>query len=74
MNQVQENILENYRNPYHMSVPDSFTHTAKVANLSCGDTITVYLTIADNVVKKAHFGGEGCSIAIASASMIIQEI
>lgn len=76
MNDSQLNLLENYHNPKNFGKPDFvFTHTAKLSNLSCGDEIEVWLKInKDNVVEAVAFGGEGCSIAIGTASILLDAI
>lgn len=75
MNSQQEVILDNYKNPQntgdHGWEP---THSAKSQNLSCGDSIEMKLLIEDGKLKDLRFVGEGCSIAIASASILSQEI
>ncbi|WP_313351753.1 Fe-S cluster assembly sulfur transfer protein SufU, partial [Exiguobacterium sp.] len=39
---------------------------------TCGDTIRLQLAIEEDVVRDAKFDGEGCSISMASASMMTQ--
>ncbi|WP_454101711.1 Fe-S cluster assembly sulfur transfer protein SufU [Metabacillus sp. SLBN-84] len=39
-------------------------------NPTCGDIMTLFLDINQDRVKKAAFIGEGCSISMASASMM----
>lgn len=43
-------------------------------NPSCGDKITVSIIIDSNIIKDIKFKGEGCSISLASASMMTEEI
>ena len=43
---------------------------AEGANPLCGDHVTVYLDVADGVIRNISFEGEGCAIAKASASMM----
>ena len=43
-------------------------------NPTCGDRIQLQLQVEDDLVKDAKFDGEGCSISIASASMMTQAI
>ncbi|WFA07508.1 MULTISPECIES: Fe-S cluster assembly sulfur transfer protein SufU [Bacillus] len=39
-------------------------------NPTCGDVITLYIDIEDNRIKDASFIGEGCSISMASSSIM----
>lgn len=43
-------------------------------NPTCGDAMTLFLDLEHNQVKKAAFLGEGCSISMASASMMTELI
>ena len=41
-------------------------------NPLCGDTVTIYLEVADGVVTDIGFEGRGCAISMASASMMTE--
>lgn len=43
-------------------------------NTSCGDAVTVYLTVENDVITDIHFEAEGCAISIAAASMLSEEL
>ncbi|MCQ6275859.1 SUF system NifU family Fe-S cluster assembly protein [Bacillus sp. V3B] len=43
-------------------------------NPTCGDVMTLFLDYEQDRVKKAAFLGEGCSISMASASMMTELI
>lgn len=43
-------------------------------NPTCGDVITLYLQIEKGKIKSASFEGEGCSISMASSSMMTELI
>jgi nitrogen fixation protein NifU and related proteins len=43
-------------------------------NPTCGDVMTLFLDLEQDRVKKASFLGEGCSISMASASMMTELI
>jgi len=64
------NIIENYKNPSNFGKPENFTHSASISNLSCGDEIVVYLSISQNIISNIQFEGSGCSISIATMSML----
>ena len=75
MNEFQEQILEHYHNPRNFFKPNwTPTKSAKLQNLSCGDEIELFLLIENNKVKDVSFQGEGCSIALASASLLTEQI
>ncbi|MDG5785897.1 SUF system NifU family Fe-S cluster assembly protein [Evansella sp. AB-P1] len=43
-------------------------------NPTCGDVITLYLQLQGEEIKDVTFEGEGCSISMASASMMTELI
>ena len=69
-----QNILDHFKNPENYGKLDNFTHSYELKNLSCGDSIFVYLNVVDNVIKEVSFTGEGCAISQASMSMLSEEI
>ena len=70
MNEYQQQIIDLYQNPLNFGTPKEFSHSFKLSNLSCGDEIEVYLTVKKGKVTDAQFVGAGCSISIASASLL----
>lgn len=68
-------IMDHYKTPRNKG---SFTQdealTIELNNPTCGDKIALQMQIEDNVVKAAKFTGEGCSISMASASMMTDAI
>lgn len=74
MNIYQQQILEHYHTPHNSGKPSSYTHTLKLENLSCGDEITVYLTIENEIITEINYEASGCAISVASASMLSDEL
>ncbi|GHT82108.1 iron-sulfur cluster assembly scaffold protein [Actinomycetota bacterium] len=68
----QEVILEESRNPYHKLYEIEDPNRSHQFNPTCGDDITVAVTIDDDIVSGVNFAGEGCSISIASTSIMAQ--
>jgi nitrogen fixation protein NifU and related proteins len=66
----QEVILDHYRKPHHKGLQDGFGIQVKHNNPSCGDEVTLNLTITDGVIKVISWDGVGCSISMASVSMM----
>ncbi|MTH53886.1 SUF system NifU family Fe-S cluster assembly protein [Bacillus mangrovi] len=66
-------IMDHYKNPRNKgALEDSLT--IDMNNPTCGDRIHLTLKIEDGKVTDAKFDGEGCSISMASASMMTQAI
>ncbi len=67
-------IMDHYKTPRNKGVLESSNVTIDMNNPTCGDVIHLTLQVEDNIVKDAKFEGEGCSISMASASMMTQLI
>lgn len=74
MNEFQEQLLDHYHNPRHFGEPLFMpTHSAKASNLSCGDELEMWFKVnTDNIIEDISFKGEGCSISIASTSLLCE--
>lgn len=67
-------IMDHYKNPRNKGILEDGSHTINMNNPTCGDRIQLTLKVEDGIVKDAKFDGEGCSISMASASMMTQAI
>lgn len=67
-------IMDHYKNPRNKGVLEENNITVDMNNPTCGDVIHLTLQMDDGIVKDAKFEGEGCSISMASASMMTQMI
>ncbi|MCK0472751.1 Fe-S cluster assembly sulfur transfer protein SufU [Halalkalibacter sp. APA_J-10(15)] len=67
-------IMDHYKNPRNRGEFDGEAVTVNMNNPTCGDRIQLQLLIEDGKVKDAKFEGEGCSISLASASMMTQAV
>jgi nitrogen fixation protein NifU and related proteins len=65
-------IMDHYKNPRNKGVIEESSITVDMNNPTCGDVIHLTLEIADGIVQNAKFEGDGCSISMASASMMTQ--
>jgi len=70
----QEIILDHNKRPRNFGRPAHATHEAHGDNPLCGDKVTIYLTVADGLVKSACFEGRGCAISTASASLMTEMV
>lgn len=67
-------IMDHYKNPRNKGAIEDGSVTIDMNNPTCGDRIHLTLDVQDGVVKEAKFDGEGCSISMASASMMTQVV
>jgi nitrogen fixation protein NifU and related proteins len=70
----QEVIFDHYSKPRNHHVLDCANHRAKGHNPLCGDQVTVYLKVADDVIEDLSFEGAGCAISTASASLMTEAL
>ena len=70
----QEILLEHNSKPRNFRKVEDASATADGYNPLCGDQITLYLKVVDDVVEDVGFQGVGCAISRASASMMTQSI
>jgi nitrogen fixation NifU-like protein len=68
-NLYQEVILDHYKNPLNKSLSTNFDVQVHHINPSCGDEITLNLTLDGQVIKEISWDGVGCSISQASVSI-----
>lgn len=66
----QEVILDHYRNPHHKGLSIDKDIQVKHNNPSCGDEVTLNLSLMDGFIKNISWDGVGCSISMASVSVM----
>ena len=69
-NLYQEVILDHYKNPQNKKLNTTFDAQVHHINPSCGDEITLNVTLEGNLVKSVSWDGVGCSISQASVSIL----
>jgi nitrogen fixation NifU-like protein len=68
----QELILEHYKHPRNKGELPDATRRVHMNNPTCGDEVWLQLRLDGDRVADAKFVGEGCSISLASISMMTQ--
>ena len=66
----QEVILDHSKNPQNFGILNQYTCTAEGNNPMCGDSLTVYVNIENNVISDVSYRARGCAISVASASIM----
>ena len=66
----QEIILDHSKNPQNFGILNQYTCTAEGNNPMCGDSLTVYVNIENNVFSDVSYRARGCAISVASASIM----
>lgn len=70
----REILLDHYRHPRHHGEVVPADAKAHGHNPLCGDEVDISLRVADGKLAAVGFEGQGCSISMASASMMAEEI
>jgi nitrogen fixation NifU-like protein len=68
----QDVIIEHSKRPRNFRELGSTAHKAEGYNPLCGDEVTVYIDLENDVVKDVSFKGSGCAISTASASVMTE--
>jgi nitrogen fixation NifU-like protein len=69
-NLYQEVILDHYKHPENKGLTAEYDAQVHHINPSCGDEITLNITLAGSKVKSVTWDGLGCSISQASVSIM----
>ncbi len=76
MNELQELyqqvIIDHGTKPRNAGKLSNYSHRAEGFNPLCGDELTLYLEIRDNIIQDVKFESKGCAISTASASLMSQ--
>ena len=73
----QEIILDHYKHPHNAGLREPFEAEVHHVNPTCGDEVTMRLHVvgdgADAVVEDVSYDALGCSISMASVSILAEE-
>ena len=67
-------IMDHYQRPRNRGELEDCDLEEHLLNPLCGDEVTVYANFRDGKVADVKFGGRGCSISQASASMMTERL
>ena len=68
----QQVILDHNKQPRNFRVIDPVQHKADGHNPLCGDQVTVFVELENDIIKDVAFQGRGCAISTASASLMTE--
>jgi nitrogen fixation protein NifU and related proteins len=66
----QEIILDHYRSPHHAGLAEPYDVEVHHVNPSCGDEVTLRVSLAGDVVREVTHSSAGCSISQAATSVM----
>ena len=78
MDLYQEIILEHSKRPHHAGLREPYSAEVHHLNPTCGDEVTLRVAIAGSadepVVADVSYDAKGCSISVASSSVLADEV
>ncbi len=72
----QEVILDHYKHPHHRGLREPFGAQVHHVNPTCGDEVTLRVTLSDDgeTIADVSYDGQGCSISQASTSVLTDQV
>jgi nitrogen fixation protein NifU and related proteins len=78
MDLYQELILEHYKRPVNAGLREPYEAEVHHVNPTCGDEVTLRVHLSgegeDAVVEDISYDAMGCSISVAAASILAEEV
>ena len=68
----QEIILDHYKHPHGRGLREPFDTEVHHVNPTCGDEVTLRVSLVDDKIADISYDGQGCSISQASASVLYE--
>ena len=65
-------VMAHFSNPSNVGEIEDADGIGEVGNPTCGDMMTIYIKVDDNVLTDVKFKTFGCGAAIATSSMITE--
>ncbi len=70
MVQYNEKVMQHFMNPHNVGEIKDADGVGEVGNPVCGDMMTFYIKVKDNIIEDVKFKTFGCGAAIAVSSMV----
>ncbi|RBQ22598.1 Iron-sulfur cluster assembly scaffold protein IscU 2 [Candidatus Methanobinarius endosymbioticus] len=67
-----EKVMDHFTNPRNVGEIENPDGEGTVGNPTCGDMMTIYITVKDDKIDDIKFKTFGCGAAIATSSMITE--
>jgi nitrogen fixation protein NifU and related proteins len=70
----QEIILDHYKHPRGRGLREPYAAEVHHVNPTCGDELTLRVTLEGDTITDISYDGQGCSISQASASVLFEQL
>jgi nitrogen fixation NifU-like protein len=74
MDLYQQLIIDHSKAPVGAGLREPFDAEVHHVNPTCGDEVTLRVRVADGVVDDISYAAQGCSISVASTSILAEEV
>ena len=70
----QDVILDHYKHPHNRGLREPFDAEVHHVNPTCGDEVTLRVSLCDDRVTDVSYDGQGCSISQAATSVLTDQV
>ncbi len=74
MDLYQQVIIDHYKNPHGAGLREPFDAEVHHVNPTCGDEVTLRVEVDGDRVADVSYAAQGCSISVASTSVLAEEV
>ena len=67
-----EKVMDHFSNPRNVGEIEDASGVGTEGNPTCGDLMTIYIKVEDDIITDIKFKTFGCGAAIATSSMITE--
>ena len=67
-----EKVMDHFQNPRNVGEIENADGIGTEGNPTCGDLMTIYIKVENNIITDVKFKTFGCGAAIATSSMITE--
>lgn len=67
-----EKVMDHFSKPRNVGEIEDADGIGTVGNPVCGDLMTIYIKVKDNIIEDVKFKTFGCGAAIATSSMVTE--
>lgn len=67
-----QKVIEQFMHPKNMGAIKDADGVGTVGNIMCGDQMSLYIKVKDDIITEIKFESFGCAAAIATSSMITE--
>jgi nitrogen fixation NifU-like protein len=67
-----DKVMDHFQNPRNVGEIENADGVGTEGNPTCGDLMTIYIKVEDNIITDVKFKTFGCGAAIATSSMITE--